>query len=158
MNCRGRGHNIRTYQTTRTTFTGCCSTSTYSSYGAYGWKTSYVKEPKTARCVFCKKDKPVGDFSEPQWCKAIYNLRASPGKTKPVTCKECTDYQTDKIACYTCTKLKLKTDFSKRQRRHGAQARCRDCVRKTQEEDPNDSEPNSASDDENIMEHPFDFV
>lgn len=117
-----------------------------------------LKEPKRARCVFCKIDKPPSEFSEPQWLKAVQNQRAPPGKAKAVTCKECTDSQTDKITCHTCTKLKFKTEFSKRQRRHGTQARCRDCVRKMQEEDPNDSEPSSSDNDDLIMEHPYDFI
>ncbi|KAL1928646.1 hypothetical protein VTP01DRAFT_2432 [Rhizomucor pusillus] len=132
----------------------------YGSYGAYG-ANNQSAEPKTARCVFCDKEKPADAFSKSQWSKVTWNPYAPPGynrKPKAITCKQCTAKQSDMLQCMICTLKKPKEQFAKNQRRNAERARCLKCMKKREEEDVHDSEPDDSSDDDYGNETWYDYT
>ncbi|KAI9316746.1 Stc1 domain-containing protein [Dichotomocladium elegans] len=111
--------------------------------------------PKSLKCVFCNQEKRIDAFSKTQVQKATFNPYAPAGwnnKKKTVVCKQCTAKQTVNLTCMTCTKTKPLEQFAKNQRRHAEKARCLKCMKKREEEDVQDSDPDDSSDDEFLHE------
>ncbi|KAI8140733.1 hypothetical protein BJV82DRAFT_622298 [Fennellomyces sp. T-0311] len=119
-------------------------------YGAY-MANDQTPTVKKLRCVFCNEEKQLDAFSKTQIAKATYNPYAPPGwnkKPKNITCKKCTAKQINSLQCMTCTETKPLEQFAKNQRRHSEKARCLKCMKKREEEDMNDSDPDYSSDDD----------
>ncbi|KAL7335196.1 hypothetical protein PS15p_200705 [Mucor circinelloides] len=94
--------------------------------------------PKTLRCVFCQKDKPLEAFSATMISKATYNPYAPPSfnaKKKVISCKNCTSSSTTHLTCMICSKRKPLNNFANTQRKNHDRARCKICIEKRQEED-----------------------
>ncbi|KAI7856113.1 hypothetical protein BDC45DRAFT_72958 [Circinella umbellata] len=106
-------------------------------YGALG-SNDQTPTLKTLKCVFCDQ--------------ATFNPYAPPGynnkKPKNITCKQCTAKQTASLQCMTCTKTKPLEQFAKNQRKHAEKARCLKCMKKREDEDMNDSDPDYSSDED----------
>ena len=110
-------------------------------------------------------------------CCFFYLAYAPPGynnkKPKNITCKQCTAKQTASLQCMTCTKTKPLEQFAKvkkfthrsyvkrnkkklimyvyisqNQRKHAEKARCLKCMKKREDEDMNDSDPDYSSDED----------
>ncbi|KAI9258099.1 Stc1 domain-containing protein [Phascolomyces articulosus] len=109
---------------------------------------------KLLKCVFCKEEKQVKEFSEMQIAKATYNLYAPSVVTeyrlKYISCLKCTDTQRKTLTCWKCTKMKSLDQFSRMQRRNNERARCLQCMKKRNDEDVNDSEPEYSSEDDSL--------
>ncbi|CDH56129.1 hypothetical protein RO3G_16263 [Lichtheimia corymbifera JMRC:FSU:9682] len=117
--------------------------------------------PKTLKCIFCDQEKQLDAFSKTQLAKATFNPYAPAGynnKKKTITCKQCTAKQTVTLTCMTCTKTKPLEQFARNQRRHNEKARCLKCMKKREEEDMNDSDPDYSSDDDELRETWHDFT
>ncbi|KAI8136671.1 Stc1 domain-containing protein [Fennellomyces sp. T-0311] len=104
---------------------------------------------KTLNCVFCRQEKPIKEFSEMQLAKASY-ISHMPSqvdsKLRQISCINCTDKQVERLRCWSCHKTMTLDKFAKKQRRSGEKARCLACMKKRDDEDVNDSQPEYSSD------------
>lgn len=74
-----------------------------------------------------------------------------------VTCKDCTAQQTTKLTCCVCSETKLLDGFAKSQRKNPDQARCKDCVNKDLETEPNIAPSSDESGSAELSEPDSDF-
>ncbi|ORY94846.1 hypothetical protein BCR43DRAFT_494690 [Syncephalastrum racemosum] len=138
----------------RTGPAGRFSNAAYSNldpHGTYKANDQTTALPKTLHCVFCNEDKQLDAFTKSQIAKVTYNPWAPPSynkKQKTVCCKKCTAKQTQKLTCASCTRTKPLESFAKNQRRNAHMARCLKCMKKREEEDVHDSEPDDDSESE----------
>ncbi|KAG2189771.1 hypothetical protein INT46_007188 [Mucor plumbeus] len=107
--------------------------------------------PKTFKCVFCLKDKPMDAFSASMISKATYNPYAPSSynaKKKPISCKSCTSISSTHLTCMVCSKKMPLNKFALSQRKNHDRARCKKCIEKRQEEDVwSDNDTDSDYDD-----------
>ncbi|CAG8440211.1 3054_t:CDS:2 [Diversispora eburnea] len=109
-------------------------------------------QPKNLYCYGCEKEKPIHSFSKTQITKAVSNIHnpyAPSGRTTKrhhTLCKQCTPQQNNNLTCMICTKTMLLEKFAKAQRKNAEKARCLDCMKKRNEEDPSDSEDGYSDD------------
>ncbi|KAF1796616.1 hypothetical protein V8B55DRAFT_1408929 [Mucor lusitanicus] len=109
--------------------------STYSNASAA--TSAQTGAPKSLRCVFCDKYKPLDDFSARMISRASYNPYAPSSfnaKKKVVSCKSCTAPSTTHLTCMVCSKKKPLDKFANIQRRNHGRARCKQCIEKRQNE------------------------
>jgi hypothetical protein len=118
---------------------------------------SSASNVKMLYCIFCKKEKPLNAFSKTQITKSVshiqnpYAPRGFTTKKHKPCCKQCTPNQQTQLTCMICTKSFPLDKFAKSQRRNAEKARCIECMKKREKEDPNftpsDSDYESDSDE-----------
>ncbi|ORX91534.1 hypothetical protein K493DRAFT_355478 [Basidiobolus meristosporus CBS 931.73] len=98
-------------------------------------------------CFACKQSKYAQDFSQSQFKKALESqvYKGSYVRQHRPTCKKCTASSTTQLTCKLCDKLKLSSEFSKKQRKSKENACCMKCFQQLQSDaaaydDSSDSE------------------
>ncbi|RIA96566.1 Stc1 domain-containing protein [Glomus cerebriforme] len=111
------------------------------------------KPPKEIFCYGCNKNKPSHSFSKTQLTKYMSNIAneyAPHGRTLKkhhTMCKACTPQQNSTLTCMLCTRTKPLEKFAKAQRKNAEKARCLQCMKKREEDDIDDSEPDTEDSD-----------
>uniref|UniRef100_A0A1D1ZK52 Meiotic chromosome segregation protein P8B7.28c n=1 Tax=Anthurium amnicola TaxID=1678845 RepID=A0A1D1ZK52_9ARAE len=123
-----------------------------SSHSAKGANSQEPKPPEKIKCYGCNKEKAAHSFSKTQIAKYmsnVYNQYAPHGRTTKkhhIMCKQCTPQQNNSLTCMVCTRTKSLEHFSKAQRKNAEKARCLECMKKREDDDIDDSEPDPDSD------------